>query len=131
MRRKIIVFVLIFLCAVVVPVRRTTDMYNYRSRRIGAAAAREKMLMNPDAIILDVRSTGEFNVGRIQGAILLPDHLVKERAETVLPNKHALILVYCRSGVRSQNAVYDLISMGYTNVFDFGGILDWPYEIER
>jgi rhodanese-related sulfurtransferase len=86
------------------------------------------MRANPNAIILDVRTAQEFATGKIPGAILLPDFDIRERAARVIPNKNALILVYCRSGARSREAAYELISMGYTNVFDFGGINSWPYE---
>jgi len=99
--------------------------------RINAAEAREKMLNNPEAIILDVRSSREFAERRIPNAILLPLDEIKEKARFVLPNKSALILVYCRSGIRSYDATNLLKTMGYTNVCDFGGILDWPYETIR
>ena len=100
------------------------------NHRITAAEAREKMRKNPNAIILDVRTPNEFATGKIPGAVLIPDYAIRERAEIVLKNKDALILVYCRSGVRSREAVYELDSLGYTNVFDFGGINAWPYERE-
>ncbi|MCL2224293.1 MAG: rhodanese-like domain-containing protein [Defluviitaleaceae bacterium] len=106
-------------------------MKNYRTTKISAATAREMMLSNPNAIILDVRSRQEFATGKIAGATLLPVSEISERAGSVLPNKNALILVYCRSGVRSAEAAYNLISMGYTNICDFGGILDWPYDVVR
>jgi len=99
--------------------------------RISAFEARKLMLANPSAIILDVRSSAEFASGRISGATLLPSNTILEMANSVIPNKNALILVYCRSGVRSSDAASNLISMGYTNVFDFGGILDWPYDLVR
>jgi rhodanese-related sulfurtransferase len=98
------------------------------NRRISASAAREKM-RDGSAIILDVRTSGEYAKGRIPGAILLPDFDVREKAQSVLPNKDALILVYCRSGIRSHGAVCDLVSMDYTNVYDCGGINSWPYDI--
>ncbi|MCL1884696.1 MAG: rhodanese-like domain-containing protein [Defluviitaleaceae bacterium] len=104
---------------------RGNEMEN---RHITATEAREKM--QGDAVILDVRTPEEFSAGRIPGAILLPNYAIADRASKVLPNKDALILVYCRSGVRSRDAVYDLIALGYTNVFDFGGINSWPYERE-
>ena len=82
-------------------------------------------------IILDVRTQSEFNEGHIKGAVLIPDSEVKSRAEKELPNKEALILVYCRSGRRSKNASQILADMGYVNVKEFGGIIDWPYDIEN
>ncbi|MCL2387864.1 MAG: rhodanese-like domain-containing protein [Defluviitaleaceae bacterium] len=100
------------------------------NRRISAQEAREKMRANPNAVILDVRTAREFATGKVAGAILLPDYAIRDKAHTVLPNKNALILVYCHSGQRSHEAVYELISMGYTNVYDFGGINVWPYERE-
>lgn len=82
-----------------------------------------------NVIILDVRTKEEYDEGHIKDAILLPDTDIAEQAETVLPDKTSKILVYCRSGRRSALSAKELIAMGYTNVFDFGGILDWPYQI--
>ena len=96
--------------------------------RITASEAREMMRKNPNAIILDVRTPDEFATGKIPGATLMPNYTIRERAGTVLPDKNALILVYCRSGIRSRDAVYEMIAMGYTNIFDFGGINAWPFE---
>ena len=81
-------------------------------------------------IILDVRTPEEYNEGHIPNAILIPDYEIKEKAESVLLDKNQLILVYCRSGRRSKNAANNLVSLGYTNIKEFGGIIDWPYEIE-
>ena len=78
-------------------------------------------------IILDVRTEEEFAEGHIEGAILIPDHEIGEKAENVLTNKNQLILVYCRSGRRSKNAASELATLGYTNIKEFGGILDWEY----
>ena len=78
-------------------------------------------------IILDVRTPEEFAEGHIEGAILIPDHEIGEKAENVLTNKDQLILVYCRSGRRSKNAASELATLGYTNIKEFGGILDWEY----
>ena len=101
-----------------------------RNRRISASYARELMKRYPNAIILDVRSESEFATGHIPGAILLPDFDIKDRAREILYDTNALILVYCRSGARSRAATYLLVSMGYKNVYDFGGINSWPYEVE-
>ena len=80
-------------------------------------------------IILDVREDYEYAAGYIPGAILLPHEQVNELAPTMLPQKDALILVYCRSGRRSQIAAEALANLGYSNVKEFGGIIDWKYEI--
>ena len=82
-----------------------------------------------DYIILDVRRLDEYNGGHIPNAILIPNEEINEKAESVLLDKNQLILVYCRSGKRSKEAALKLINLGYTNVLDFGGIIDWPYEI--
>jgi len=78
-------------------------------------------------ILLDVRSESEFNEQRIDGAIVLPVDEIINRAAAVLPDKDTAILVYCRSGSRSATASNELVGMGYTNVYDIGGIIDWPY----
>jgi len=91
--------------------------------------ARDLMRANPGVIILDVRTRQEYQTGYIPGAICMPDNRVKAHAYRVLPNKSALILVYCKGGSRSSSACRTLASMGYTNVYDFGGITSWPYEI--
>ena len=97
---------------------------------ISPSRAWEIMQANPYAVILDVRTQQEFDNERIPGAVLLPDYAVAELAAEVLPDKNAVILVYCRAGVRSQRASNALAEMGYTNVYDFGGINSWPYERE-
>ncbi|TAH63631.1 MAG: rhodanese-like domain-containing protein [Anaerolineaceae bacterium] len=84
---------------------------------------------NSDIIVLDVRTEEEFNSGHIKDAILIPNNEILERAEEELPDKEATILVYCRSGRRSSLAAENLTGLGYTNVYDFGGIIDWTYEI--
>jgi rhodanese-related sulfurtransferase len=95
-------------------------------RRITHSQARAWMEEYPDAVILDVRSAEEFATGYITGAVLLPLNEVEARAEEVISDKNALVLVYCRSGNRSHTATMQLLYMGY-RVFDFGGIIDWPY----
>ena len=88
-----------------------------------------KALMDSEVgyIILDVRTEEEYAVGHIAGAILIPDYEIAEKAESMLTDKDQLILVYCRSGRRSKNAAATLVSLGYTNVKEFGGIIDWKY----
>ena len=100
-------------------------------RRISAKEAHEIMKEGKAFILLDVRTEEEYQESRIPGSILIPDFEIISRAESELPDKNALILVYCRSGRRSESAANELVAMGYTNVFDFGGIIDWPFEIEK
>lgn len=81
--------------------------------------------------MLDVRSQEEFDEGHIEGAIVIPDTEIADRAETQLTDKEATILIYCRSGRRSKLAAQALADLGYTNIYEFGGIIDWPYEIVK
>ncbi len=90
--------------------------------------AYELMQSQNNCTVLDVRTPEEFSQGHIPGAILIPDYELAKRAEKELPDKNALILVYCRSGNRSRQAANTLLKLGYTNVKDFGGIIDWPFE---
>lgn len=87
----------------------------------------KEMIDTNDVIILDVRTEDEFRQGHIKGAMLIPDYELYEVAEEKLPDKDATILIYCRSGNRSKLASHLLIGMGYRNIYDFGGILDWRY----
>jgi len=95
--------------------------------QITSAEAKALMDSETDYIILDVRTPEEFATGHIAGAILIPDYEIGEKAESVLPDKDQLILVYCRSGRRSKNAASELATLGYTNIKEFGGIIDWEY----
>lgn len=97
--------------------------------KITSEEAKEIMDSQTDYIILDVRTAEEFAEGHIENAILIPDYEIADRAETELPDKNQLILVYCRSGRRSAISASELEQMGYTNIKDFGGIIDWQYEI--
>ena len=81
-------------------------------------------------IILDVRTQEEYDQGHIPGAIVISHEEIAEKAEEVLTDKDQLILVYCRSGRRSKLAAEVLVELGYTNIREFGGIIDWPYEVE-
>lgn len=89
--------------------------------------AKSLMDSEKDYIILDVRTMEEFNESHIDGAILIPDYEINEKAEETLTDKNQLILVYCRSGRRSKSAAAELADLGYTNVKEFGGIIDWNY----
>jgi len=98
---------------------------------ISAQDAKNMMDTRENYIILDVREQYEYDAGHIPGAILIPNGQISQRAEQELPDKDQLILVYCRSGRRSKEAAQKLADMGYTNIKEFGGIIDWPYEIEK
>ncbi len=97
--------------------------------QISPAVAKSLMESERDCVILDVRTEEEFAEGHIKNAILIPDYEIEAKAESILQDKKQLILVYCRSGRRSKLAAQALVDMGYTNVNEFGGIIDWNYEI--
>lgn len=96
--------------------------------QITAEQAKAIMDTEKDYVIIDARTEEEFAEGHIEGAVLIPEYEVADRAEKELPDKEQLILVYCRSGRRSKIASKELVKLGYTNVKEFGGIIDWPYE---
>ena len=97
------------------------------------SGAEAKALMDSESgyIIIDARTQEEYDQGHIPGAILIPEYEIADRAENELSDKNQLILVYCRSGRRSKIAAEELVKLGYTNVKEFGGIIDWEYEIVK
>ena len=97
---------------------------------ITAEEAKAIMDSEEGYIILDVRTQEEYDQGHIPGAIVISHEEIGDKAEGVLTDKDQLILVYCRSGRRSKLAAEVLLELGYTNIKEFGGILDWPYEVE-
>ena len=107
----------------------SNDINTAKYMKISAAEAKE--MMSGDYTLLDVRTVSEFNEGHISGAILIPDNEIAVRAKNELQDKNALILVYCQSGRRSALAANELVKQGYTNVYDFGGITSWPYDIVK
>ena len=95
--------------------------------QISQAEAKALMDSESDYVIIDARTQSEYDEGHIEGAILIPEYEIAERAERELPNKKQLILVCCRSGRRSKIAAEELVKLGYTNVKEFGGIIYWEY----
>ena len=97
------------------------------------SGAEAKALMDSESgyVIIDARTQEEYDQGHIPGAILIPEYEIADRAEKERPDKDQLILVYCRSGRRSKIAAEELVKLGYTNVKEFGGIIDWEYEIVK
>lgn len=96
--------------------------------QIDAEQAKQLMETEKDYIVIDARTQEEYDEGHIEGALLIPEYEIADRAEKELPDKNQLILVYCRSGRRSKIASEALADLGYTNVREFGGIIDWEYE---
>ena len=99
--------------------------------QITAEQAKTIMDTEKDYVIIDARTEEEFVEGHIENAILIPEYEIAKRAEKELPDKEQLILVYCRSGRRSKIASDELVKLGYSNVKEFGGIIDWPYDIVK
>ena len=97
-------------------------------RRISQDEAGEMMLRDDGHLILDVRMPYEYESGHIPGAICLPNESIGTEPPKELPDRDQILLVYCRSGRRSLEAAQKLADLGYTNVFEFGGILDWTGE---
>lgn len=105
---------------------------NREAAYMNITAEEAKQIMDSETgyIILDVRTQEEYDQGHIPGAIVISHEQIAEKAEEMLTDKDQLILVYCRSGRRSKLAAQILAELGYTNIKEFGGILDWPYEVE-
>ena len=91
----------------------------------------KEMMDTQNVVILDVREQNEYDGGHIPGAVLLPVGTIDEAAAAeVIPDKDSTVLVYCRSGNRSKTASSKLAELGYTNIYEFGGINTWPYDTE-
>lgn len=92
----------------------------------------KNMMDTQEAIVLDVREQDEFDAGHIPGAVLLPvGTITKDTVAAVIPELDSVVLVYCRSGNRSKKASQALVELGYTGIYEFGGINTWPYEVEQ
>lgn len=121
---KAIIFM--FLISLTLFIFSSCNSYSYQ--QISQKQAREIMNTETDYIILDVRTVTEFSEGHIENAINIDHEEINLKAEELLTDKEKLILVYCRSGRRSKIAAQALTEMGYINVKEFGGIIDWEYE---
>ena len=99
--------------------------------QISGEAAKQIIDSQSGYVIIDARTQAEYDSGHIKNAIMIPEYEISEKAAKMLPDKEQLILVYCRSGRRSKIAAQALVDLGYTNVKEFGGIIDWKYETEK
>lgn len=107
--------------------KETTNQIQYVSMEEITTIMQE----NTNYIILDARTIEEYNQGHIPNAICIPNETIDETVTEQLPNKDQLILIYCRSGNRSKQAALKLQQLGYTNLIEFGGIIDWDGTIEK
>ena len=125
------IFSLMFILVLLTGCGDTSSAVKNTYEQITQEAAKEMMDTMDDAIVLDVREQDEFDAGHIPGAILLPvGTITADTAAAVIPEKDTVVLVYCRSGNRSKTASAALAELGYTEVYEFGGINTWPYEVE-
>ena len=100
-------------------------------RKINFAEARELLDSRPEAVLLDVREEAEYITGHAQNAVLLPvDELTDETAMDAIPELSTPVLVYCRSGYRSNVAAHRLEEYGYEEIYDLGSLIGWPYGLE-
>ena len=97
--------------------------------RISQEEAKQMMARDDGHIIVDVRRRDEYDAGHIPGAVLIPNESIGKEMPAQLPDRNQVILVYCRSGSRSKEASQKLADMGYTNIYEFGGIIDWTGEV--
>lgn len=110
---------------------KNSNAENNSYRQIDMEEAEKIMQEEKDYIILDVRTPEEYEEGHIPHAINIPNETISTKDISELSNKNQLILVYCRSGNRSKQAASKLSKLGYTNIVEFGGIIDWKGEIEK
>ena len=109
-------------------INANTTVNTAAPKKISAAQAKAIMDGNDPYTLVDVRTEAEYREARIKGAVLIPVDEIASRAAAELPDKNAVIIVYCRSGVRASRAADILAGMGYTNVNNMGGIMSWPYD---
>ena len=124
--------ILILLAVMLLTACGNTKENNQEAVYMNITAEEAKQIMDTETgyIILDVRTQEEYDESHIPGAIVIPNTEIETRAEQELTDKGQMILVYCRSGRRSKQAAEILVALGYTNIKEFGGIIDWPYEVE-
>ena len=105
-----------------------TDKAAYQ--KISAEEAYE-MLASQEVVVVDVRTREEYDGGHIPNAILVPNESIGDDMPEALPDKEATLLIYCRSGRRSKEASEKLLKLGYKSIYEFGGVIDWPYELVK
>ena len=98
--------------------------------KISAEDAYE-MMVSQEVVIVDVRTPEEYDGGHIPNAILVPNESIGDDMPEALPDKEATLLIYCRSGRRSKDAAEKLLKLGYKSIYEFGGVIDWPYELVK
>ena len=110
------------------PAPQATDAAENAYHKITAEDAKALMDGGDEVVIVDVRTQAEYDEGHLPGAILVSNETIADSQPDALPDLDAMLIVYCRTGVRSKDASDKLVGMGYTDVNDMGGIRDWPYD---
>ena len=127
---KILPILLLFsaACAFAAGAKGTVMQNKNTFYTISAQEAKKRMDSGRPVVIVDVRTKSEYDEGHIPNAVLIPNETIGSERPASLPDLNAEILVYCRSGARSRAASQKLANLGYTAIYNFGGIMDWPYE---
>ena len=109
----------------------TEDMTDKAAYQKISAEEAYEMMASQEVVVVDVRTQEEYDGGHIENAVLVPNESIGSEMPEALPDKEATLLIYCRSGRRSKDAAQKLLALGYQNVYDFGGVIDWPYELVK
>ena len=109
----------------------TEDMPGKAAYHKLSAEEAYEMMASQEVVVVDVRTREEYDGGHIENAVLVPNESIGSEMPEALPDKEATLLIYCRSGRRSKQAAEKLLKLGYQNVYDFGGVIDWPYELVK
>ncbi|WP_425447179.1 rhodanese-like domain-containing protein [Dethiothermospora halolimnae] len=128
MKRLIIIAIALVLILIISLATINGKDRNYQ--KITPEDAKKMLEKNDDVFLIDVRTKEEYNEKHIEGSILVPLDVLEEKIDEVVKDKNKEIIVYCRSGRRSKKAANILLELGYNNVYDLGGIIDWPYKTE-
>ncbi|MGI5172603.1 rhodanese-like domain-containing protein [Treponema sp. OMZ 840] len=130
--KKIAVYAALIVCASCLGAAGTKEKHMQKNSFSTISAQEAKARMDKGGVIIvDVRTQAEYDSGHIPGAIVIPNETIGSSRPAQLPDLNAEILVYCRSGARSRNAAGKLAALGYTAIYDFGGIISWPYEVVK
>ena len=109
----------------------TEDMTDKAAYHKLSAEDAYEMMVSQEVVVVDVRTRAEYDGGHIENAVLVPNESIGSEMPETLPDKEATLLIYCRSGRRSKDAAQKLLALGYQSVYDFGGVIDWPYELVK
>ena len=109
----------------------TEDMTDKAAYQKISAEEAYEMMASQEVVVVDVRTQEEYDGGHIENAVLVPNESIGSEMPETLPDKEATLLIYCRSGRRSKDAAQKLLKLGYQSVYDFGGVIDWPYELVK